>query len=76
MNAESTFPAAHHLDAVYDAVLFSMDGVVANIAAIHATAWKQLFDGVVNDPRVPPTRPQGPRRPDGGLSPLFPWAVP
>jgi len=54
MNAEATFPAAHHLDAVYDAVLFSMDGVVANIAAIHATAWKQLFDGVVNDPRVPP----------------------
>ena len=43
---------AHDLEAVYDAVLFDMDGVVTDTAAIHAAAWKQLFDQVLRDPRV------------------------
>ena len=42
----------HHLDAVYDAVLFDMDGVVTNTAAIHAAAWKQLFDEVLRGLRI------------------------
>ncbi len=42
----------HVLDVVYEAVLFDMDGVVINTAAIHAAAWKQLFDQVLRDPRV------------------------
>lgn len=42
----------HRLDAVYDAVLFDMDGVVTDTASIHADAWKQLFDEVLQDPRV------------------------
>lgn len=28
----------------YDAVLFDLDGVLTSTAAIHATAWKQMFD--------------------------------
>src|SRR4051812_47438193 len=29
----------------YDAVLFDLDGVLTSTAAIHAEAWKQMFDG-------------------------------
>ena len=29
----------------YDAVLFDLDGVITNTANIHATCWKQMFDG-------------------------------
>ncbi|MEO5320969.1 beta-phosphoglucomutase family hydrolase [Arthrobacter sp. CC3] len=36
----------------YQAVLFDMDGVVTQTAAIHAVAWKQLFDSVLQDPRL------------------------
>ena len=28
----------------FDAVVFDMDGVVTKTAAVHATAWKRLFD--------------------------------
>lgn len=52
MTPRSAERGTHHLDAVYDAVLFDMDGVVTNTAAIHAAAWKQLFDEVLRDPRV------------------------
>jgi beta-phosphoglucomutase family hydrolase len=31
----------------YDAVIFDMDGVVTDTAAVHARAWKQLFDEVL-----------------------------
>ncbi|TFB74317.1 HAD family hydrolase [Cryobacterium glaciale] len=34
-----------------------MDGVVTNTALVHATAWKRLFDKVLQDPRVRPTDP-------------------
>ncbi|MEW1986817.1 beta-phosphoglucomutase family hydrolase [Pseudarthrobacter oxydans] len=36
----------------YQAVLFDMDGVVTQTAAVHAAAWKQLFDSVLQDPRL------------------------
>ena len=35
-----------------DAVIFDMDGVVTDTAAIHAKAWKQLFDAVLDDDRA------------------------
>ncbi|MFZ5870519.1 MAG: beta-phosphoglucomutase family hydrolase [Actinomycetota bacterium] len=37
-----------------DAVIFDMDGVVTDTAGVHAQAWKQLFDGVLADPRTGP----------------------
>ena len=40
----------------YDAVIFDMDGVVTDTAAIHAAAWKNLFDAVLTDPRSGLTR--------------------
>ncbi|RAX16256.1 beta-phosphoglucomutase family hydrolase [Pseudarthrobacter sp. AG30] len=36
----------------YQAVLFDMDGVVTQTAVVHAAAWKQLFDSVLQDPRL------------------------
>ncbi len=36
----------------YDAVIFDMDGVVTDTAAVHARAWKALFDEVLADPRA------------------------
>jgi beta-phosphoglucomutase-like phosphatase (HAD superfamily) len=36
---------AHKLDArQFDAVLFDLDGVITRTAAVHAAAWKKLFD--------------------------------
>ena len=29
----------------YDAVLFDLDGVLTRTATVHASAWKRLFDG-------------------------------
>jgi beta-phosphoglucomutase-like phosphatase (HAD superfamily) len=29
----------------YDAVLFDLDGVLTRTASVHASAWKKLFDG-------------------------------
>ena len=44
----------------YDAVIFDMDGVVTDTAAVHASVWKELFDEVLADPRAgagPPPEP-------------------
>ncbi len=38
----------------FDAVIFDMDGVVTDTASLHASAWKELFDAVLADPRVAP----------------------
>lgn len=35
-----------------DAVIFDMDGVVTDTAAIHAEAWKRLFDAVLHNDRA------------------------
>ncbi|MBG6225421.1 beta-phosphoglucomutase family hydrolase [Arthrobacter sp. CAN_A2] len=37
----------------FDAVIFDLDGVVTDTASVHRAAWKQLFDAVLRDPRVP-----------------------
>ncbi|WP_404380357.1 beta-phosphoglucomutase family hydrolase [Knoellia locipacati] len=39
----------------YDAVIFDMDGVVTDTAAVHAKAWKNLFDEVLPELAVMPT---------------------
>ena len=36
----------------YEAVVFDLDGVVTDTAGLHATAWKQLFDDALADPRA------------------------
>lgn len=36
----------------YDAVIFDMDGVVTDTAAVHAASWKELFDAALSDPRA------------------------
>jgi beta-phosphoglucomutase family hydrolase len=48
----------------YDAVLFDLDGVLTSTAAIHASAWKRMFDDYLRelslragDPREPRYRP-------------------
>ncbi|MCW3767236.1 MULTISPECIES: beta-phosphoglucomutase family hydrolase [Paenarthrobacter] len=42
----------HRTTPPYQAVLFDMDGVVTQTAAVHAAAWKRLFDSVLQDPRL------------------------
>ena len=37
----------------FDAVIFDLDGVVTNTAAAHQAAWRELFDSVLRDPRMP-----------------------
>src|SRR5688572_2257839 len=34
----------------FDAVLFDLDGVLTSTAALHARAWKQTFDELLNEP--------------------------
>ncbi len=36
----------------YEAVIFDMDGVVTDTAAVHAAAWADLFEAVLADPRA------------------------
>src|SRR5215204_4716312 len=43
----------------YGAVIFDMDGVVADASALHAAAWADLFEAVLGDPRAGPT-PEAP----------------
>ena len=43
-----------------DAVIFDMDGVVTDTAAVHAVAWKRLFDTVLDDDRAGRAGPQAP----------------
>jgi len=43
-----------------DAVIFDMDGVVTDTAAVHAAAWKRLFDAVLADDRTDKAASQRP----------------
>ncbi len=43
----------------YDAVLFDLDGVLTSTAAIHADAWKRMFDDYLSDQAK---KESGPRR--------------
>src|SRR3546814_12315582 len=36
----------------YYPVIFDMDGVVTDTASVHATAWAELFDAALHDPRA------------------------
>ena len=36
-----------------DAVIFDLDGVVTDTSELRAAAWKQVFDDVLQDPRLP-----------------------
>lgn len=38
----------------FDVVIFDLDGVVTDTAAAHEAAWRDLFNEVLKDPRVPP----------------------
>lgn len=44
----------------FDAVIFDLDGVVTDTAAVHEAAWRELFDEVLDDPRVPATARRDP----------------
>ncbi|MET1153801.1 HAD-IA family hydrolase, partial [Arthrobacter sp.] len=50
----TTSPTASAAQSPFDAVIFDLDGVVTDTASVHEAAWKQLFDGVLEDPRMPP----------------------
>lgn len=45
-------PARHRPSSPYDAVLFALDGVVIDTAALHAAAWNELCDAALSDPRL------------------------
>jgi beta-phosphoglucomutase family hydrolase len=44
----------------FAAVIFDMDGVVTDTAAVHARAWKRLFDEVLQDARLGVDGPEEP----------------
>jgi beta-phosphoglucomutase family hydrolase len=51
--AMTTSPTASAALSPFDAVIFDLDGVVTDTASVHEAAWKQLFDEVLEDPRLP-----------------------
>lgn len=46
-------PTASAALSPFDAVIFDLDGVVTDTASVHEAAWKQIFDDVLADPRLP-----------------------
>jgi len=46
-------PTAAAAKPPFDAVIFDLDGVVTNTALVHQAAWKDAFDRILHDPRVP-----------------------
>jgi beta-phosphoglucomutase family hydrolase len=54
----------------YDAVLFDLDGVLTSTAAIHASAWKRMFDRYLQDA----ARRAGPAG-DGGAGRFRPFDI-
>ncbi|RKO24175.1 HAD family hydrolase [Pseudarthrobacter phenanthrenivorans] len=44
----------------FDAVIFDLDGVVTNTALVHQAAWKEAFDRILQDPRIPGTADRSP----------------
>ncbi|WP_426225965.1 beta-phosphoglucomutase family hydrolase [Pseudarthrobacter sp. DSP2-3-2b1] len=46
-------PTASAALSPFDAVIFDLDGVVTDTASVHEDAWKELFDDVLKDPRIP-----------------------
>lgn len=62
----------------YDAVIFDLDGVVTQTAAVHAAAWKRLFDGYLREraerTAAGPAADAGPAAGDDPLRPFDPDA--
>ena len=56
----SASPTAASAMSPFDAVIFDLDGVVADTAEVHEMAWKGLFDGVLQDPRASGADRSGP----------------
>ena len=50
--ADALPQAVDQLRIPHEAVIFDMDGVVTDTAAVHATAWKTLFDAILADDRL------------------------
>ena len=46
-------PTAAAAKPPFDAVIFDLDGVVTNTAVVHQAAWKDAFDRIFHDPRMP-----------------------
>ncbi|WP_427116920.1 HAD-IA family hydrolase [Pseudarthrobacter scleromae] len=44
----------------FDAVIFDLDGVVTNTALVHQAAWREAFEQILQDPRVPDTADRSP----------------
>ena len=44
----------------FDVVIFDLDGVVTDTASVHEAAWRDLFNEVLKDRRVPPTARRDP----------------
>ena len=57
----------------YDAVIFDLDGVVTQTAAVHAAAWKRLFDAYLEE-RAARTGTSPGGAPDSALRPFDPAA--
>ncbi|MFJ6026913.1 HAD-IA family hydrolase [Pseudarthrobacter sp. NPDC092424] len=56
----TTSPTAAAAKPPFDAVIFDLDGVVTNTASVHRAAWKDAFDRILQDPRIPPTANRAP----------------
>ncbi|MBT1002414.1 HAD-IA family hydrolase [Paenarthrobacter sp. DKR-5] len=53
--ARATSPTVAGTLSPFAAVIFDLDGVVTDTAEVHAETWRQLFDDVLQDPRLPAT---------------------
>ncbi|AUZ34956.1 family 65 glycosyl hydrolase [Arthrobacter sp. PGP41] len=53
-------PTAAAAKPPFDAVIFDLDGVVTNTALVHQSAWKEAFDQILLDPRVPAAADRSP----------------
>ena len=57
----------------YDAVVFDLDGVVTQTSAVHAAAWKRLFDAYLAGRAAKEGAPARRRRPARAADPLRPF---
>ncbi|HET7781318.1 MAG TPA: HAD-IA family hydrolase [Arthrobacter sp.] len=53
-------PTAAAAKPPFDAVIFDLDGVVTNTALVHQAAWKEAFEQILKDPRIPATADRSP----------------
>ncbi|UEL27046.1 HAD-IA family hydrolase [Pseudarthrobacter sp. L1SW] len=53
-------PTAAAAKPPFDAVIFDLDGVVTNTALVHQAAWKEAFEQILQDPRIPAAADRSP----------------